>query len=347
MSSRHDENRAASASLVKMANRSAATASHTIAPTASASTAGLDHVGREVGPRRRRARRARPRTARSRPRLVCTKPGHSTDTPIAERAQRTGQRLGEPVGGELRRDVGRGVPACRPTPRRSMRCSRCSRGPVRPWRARRRARPAPGPSTFTCRIRSHSLISTRCGGPSTAMPALFMTRSTAPNVSNAAAASASTSASLVTSQRTASARRPERLDRCRTVSASRSSWMSATTTSAPRRASSRAVARPIPLAPPVTTAVIPSTSTAREPTVSPARRRPSAIASRDVPARSVDRHRSAPGRRVADRRTSSTTPPTVAHGARDDPEHLHAHERRARPRRAASSRCPPPARATG
>src|SRR6185369_13062881 len=91
------------------------------------------------------------------------------------------------------------------------------------------------------------------------MPALFTRMSIRPSSPLARSTIARRSARLVTSVRTAMARRP----RAPTSSAERlapASSSSATTTSAPRRASSRAVARPMPRPPPVTIATVPLSS---------------------------------------------------------------------------------------
>src|SRR6185369_6974960 len=91
------------------------------------------------------------------------------------------------------------------------------------------------------------------------MPALFTRMSIRPSSPLARSTIARRSARLVTSVRTAMARRP----RPPTSSAVRTApalSTSATTTSAPRRASSRAVARPMPRPPPVTIATVPLSS---------------------------------------------------------------------------------------
>ncbi len=84
------------------------------------------------------------------------------------------------------------------------------------------------------------------------IPAQVTRMSTEPPCSLAASIAASTSARLVTSQRTAWP--PISAAVCFALSSSKS----ATTTVAPSDASRRAVAAPIPFAPPVTTAVLPS-----------------------------------------------------------------------------------------
>ena len=108
------------------------------------------------------------------------------------------------------------------------------------------------PSTLIWRIHSQSSMSTRSAGPSTATPALLQSRSTWPQRSMTWSRRASTSASLVTSQCTAMASVPAASSSAR-VDASRSSFTSAMATFAPRRAASRAMPRPMPLAPPVIT----------------------------------------------------------------------------------------------
>ena len=143
MSSRQVVYRSASAAVVKIVNCSAPTASHTSAPTASGVDRGLQHLGREVRPRAR-VLGGHPREPRVLPQVGVHQPGAEHRDADAERSQRTGQCFGEPVGGKLRRDVGRGVPGVGPDARRSKRCSRRTRGRARPWAARTRARPAPG-----------------------------------------------------------------------------------------------------------------------------------------------------------------------------------------------------------
>src|SRR6185369_12523157 len=91
------------------------------------------------------------------------------------------------------------------------------------------------------------------------MPALFTRMSIRPSSPLARSTIARRSARLVTSVRTAMARRP----RAPTSSAERlapASSSSATTMAAPGRPSSRAVARPMPRPPPVTIATVPLSS---------------------------------------------------------------------------------------
>ena len=90
-------------------------------------------------------------------------------------------------------------------------------------------------------------------------PALLNTRCAAPNSASAASRRATTSASTATSQPTPTTRAPaERSDD--TASSSGPASMSPSTRLAPSAANRRAVASPIPLAPPVMTAVLPARS---------------------------------------------------------------------------------------
>ena len=86
------------------------------------------------------------------------------------------------------------------------------------------------------------------------MPALFIMMSSQPYVETAALTALSTSDSLVTSQWTNVAGDSKSLQ----TSRANSSWMSAITTLAPWRENNRAVASPMPLAPPVIRATFPS-----------------------------------------------------------------------------------------
>ena len=90
-------------------------------------------------------------------------------------------------------------------------------------------------------------------------PALFTSTSTCPKRASVASSSAATSASSRISQRTASGSLPASRS-ARSPCESRSSERPAMTTCAPSVASSSAVARPMPLAPPVTRATWPSKS---------------------------------------------------------------------------------------
>src|SRR4051794_22782582 len=91
-----------------------------------------------------------------------------------------------------------------------------------------------------------------------AIPALAQNTSTGPNASRARSSSAPTCASSATSQATPSAPSPIS---AATVSAPAPSRSAATTPRAPSRAKRRTSARPIPEAPPVTTATRPESST--------------------------------------------------------------------------------------
>ncbi len=112
------------------------------------------------------------------------------------------------------------------------------------------------PQRLTPIAHSQSLWVTASRPPQRATPALLQTTCTAPNSVNARSARACTSVRRLTSVFTARPRRPAWVTPA-TVSAMPVSSRSATTTSAPSRAKSSASARPIPLAPPVTTAVRP------------------------------------------------------------------------------------------
>src|SRR5688572_11042290 len=93
------------------------------------------------------------------------------------------------------------------------------------------------------------------------MPALFTRMSRRPSPARVRSTIAARSARRVTSVGTASARRPRSFTSAAVLSAP--PWSSsATTTSAPRRASSRAMARPIPRPAPVTIATCPCSSMA-------------------------------------------------------------------------------------
>src|SRR5262245_34662890 len=93
------------------------------------------------------------------------------------------------------------------------------------------------------------------------MPALLNAQSSRPYASTAFLTIASTSVDCETSVLTNMASPPAALI-SRTVSSPPSTTTSATTTLAPSRAKVRAVARPIPDPPPVTNAILPSTSPA-------------------------------------------------------------------------------------
>src|SRR5579862_2796781 len=113
-------------------------------------------------------------------------------------------------------------------------------------------------------------------GPATATPALLKTRWTAPNFSQALAASASRSPGFETSQRMHSARTPI----CAiAISVSRMpfSSMSASTTFAPSRAQAITSSRPMPLPAPVTTAVLPFRSRIASPSCFPLDRIPTGV----------------------------------------------------------------------
>ncbi len=107
-------------------------------------------------------------------------------------------------------------------------------------------------------IDDHASIGMSSGSPFAITPTLLITMSTRPKVDSAVSASAATSSSLDTSQRALVARPPDASISAATAAA-RCSSRSLTTTALPRRASERAVARPMPLPAPVMTLTAPST----------------------------------------------------------------------------------------
>src|SRR4029453_10463102 len=116
------------------------------------------------------------------------------------------------------------------------------------------------PKRFTARTHSKSSSgSSAMGSPRLPTPALLQTRWTSPKCSNAVAARAATSASMLTSVGTVSTSAPPRLSaslaRCRTGRS-----MSASTSLMPSAAKRWAMASPMPDAPPVMTATLPSRS---------------------------------------------------------------------------------------
>src|SRR4029453_1620960 len=115
------------------------------------------------------------------------------------------------------------------------------------------------PMTFTSSTRCHASSGSDSGGPMARMPTLFMTTSTRPKAARQLSRRASRSASRDTSAGTAMAAPPAASIWAGT-SFSRSSRRSPTTILAPRRAKESAVARPIPLPPPVMTAAAPARS---------------------------------------------------------------------------------------
>src|SRR6516164_2745221 len=138
-----------------------------------------------------------------------------------------------------------------PLPRSSM-CGRNAR------------MPRTTPSKLMANDHSQSATEICSSAPRSTTPALFIAISTCPISRSAVAPRRSTSASLDTSQCTARARLPNAAMAAR-VSSSRRSLTSAMTRSAPCRAMASAVPRPIPLAPPVTTATFPASCTAPNP----------------------------------------------------------------------------------
>src|SRR6266545_4354569 len=112
------------------------------------------------------------------------------------------------------------------------------------------------PQRLTASTHSQSRWVAASSPPWMATPALLQTMCTPPISAQARSARASTEASFVTSVLTVSALVPAFFTPA-AVSAMPASSMSATTTWAPSPAKARQRARPIPLAPPVTTAVLP------------------------------------------------------------------------------------------
>src|SRR5438094_381140 len=115
------------------------------------------------------------------------------------------------------------------------------------------------PQTFTAKSHSASRSGVSITGASAPTPALLQRTSTRPKAAQARSASASTDARSVTSHATPMLRTPARASSA-AASLARVASTSATTTLAPRAARARAIPRPMPLAPPVTTATLPATS---------------------------------------------------------------------------------------
>src|SRR3954447_7234269 len=114
------------------------------------------------------------------------------------------------------------------------------------------------PRRLMSKIRSHSSSLTSAAGPTgCSTPALLNAMSSRPNASNVWSSAALTSWPLVTSHRTTSTR-PPWSSISPAVSRLPCSDTSATTTVAPADAKATAVARPIPLAAPVTKATFPT-----------------------------------------------------------------------------------------
>ena len=118
--------------------------------------------------------------------------------------------------------------------------------------------PRKTPLPLTSMMRSHSSSVQSSTMPLPTMPALLTRMSSLPNLETAVATASRQSASLVTSSRTKTQSPPASL-----ISASvrrpSSSRISPMTTFAPSRASILASAAPMPLAPPLTSATLPST----------------------------------------------------------------------------------------
>src|SRR6267378_1705906 len=137
----------------------------------------------------------------------------------------------------------------------------CAGSPRAIMRGTKASTPWMTPQRLTPRTHCQSRCVAVSSAPHAATPALLQRTCTAPNASKARAASACTWGSSVTSVRTPSALTPSACASPATAAIPRSS-RSATTTLAPSRANRRINARPMPLAPPVTTAVLPRNSTA-------------------------------------------------------------------------------------
>src|SRR5436309_12537398 len=136
------------------------------------------------------------------------------------------------------------------------------------------------PFRWTAIIRSHTSSVISWSATSPAMPASFTRMCTGPSAAWIRSTAASTLAALATSASTATARRWSRATSsatCRPPPWSRSS----TATSAPSRARRRQIARPIPEAPPVTTAFRPP-SPMPEPLVGRASRRQTVLRERPM-----------------------------------------------------------------
>uniref|UniRef100_A0A8R7UD13 Uncharacterized protein n=1 Tax=Triticum urartu TaxID=4572 RepID=A0A8R7UD13_TRIUA len=117
---------------------------------------------------------------------------------------------------------------------------------------------AAAPRKLTAMTRSSADRSMSVTGPvGSSTPALLSMTSSRPCAATAAATVASTWASSVTSHRAYVQHAPDSAMEAATASPS-ASWMSAMTTVAPLAAKSRAAASPMPLAPPVTMATLPS-----------------------------------------------------------------------------------------
>src|ERR1700687_1191851 len=114
------------------------------------------------------------------------------------------------------------------------------------------AQPFSTPKTLTAKVHSASAPRTSVSGPATPTPALLHRLSPRPNSAHARSARASTEARSVTSHFTPMLCAPDARNSAATCSA-RDASMSATTTCAPSATSARAIPRPMPLAPPVTT----------------------------------------------------------------------------------------------
>src|SRR5512139_3997265 len=127
-----------------------------------------------------------------------------------------------------------------------------------PWSRNRRPKdlqPYHTPKTLTANSHARSLLEESSNHVPPLTPALLKSRSTRPSSRHARSASCSTDSSFDTSQTAAIACAPPAEISSATWCA-RSSSMSATTTCAPFSPSASPIARPIPLAPPVTTATL-------------------------------------------------------------------------------------------
>src|SRR5689334_10480120 len=120
--------------------------------------------------------------------------------------------------------------------------------------------PRKTPRTSTAKVKSHSsTVVSPIGPKAPPTPALLNTQSSPPKRSTASATSAATSRSAETSTRSAARRSPAPCARASAIVSARvASLTSPMTTRAPSRRKVSALARPMPLPPPVTRATLPS-----------------------------------------------------------------------------------------
>src|SRR5262245_15688010 len=184
--------------------------------------------------------------------FVCTIIGHSTDAPMPWSRSSTKSASVSPTTANFDAQY---------TPSQRMPTSPAIEAVLITWppwpcsisRGTNVCTPFTTPQKFTPMVKSQSLRVDFAIGPKVAMPALLQTRCTAPKRRNVASASASTLAALLTSVGTPSASAPD-FSSSRTAAPSAGSSRSASTILAPRAANARAMAEPMPPAPPVMTA---------------------------------------------------------------------------------------------